>query len=77
MLDDLHWADKPSLLLLEFLARELSGARLLIVGTYRDMEISRQHPLAESLGGLNRERLFQRGAITWLVSRRRSALYRD
>jgi class 3 adenylate cyclase/tetratricopeptide (TPR) repeat protein len=60
MLDDLHWADKPSLLLLEFLARELSGARLLIVGTYRDMELSRQYPLAESLGGLNRERLFQR-----------------
>ena len=60
MLDDLHWADKPSLLLLEFLARELSGARLLIIGTYRDMELSRQHPLAESLGGLNRERLFQR-----------------
>ncbi|MCI0799984.1 MAG: hypothetical protein J4O06_14485 [Chloroflexi bacterium] len=60
MLDDLHWADKPSLLLLEFLARELSGARLLIIGTYRDVKLSRQHPLAESLGGLNRERLFQR-----------------
>ena len=60
MLDDLHWADKPSLLLLEFLARELSGARLLVIGTYRDMELSRQHPLTESLGGLNRERLFQR-----------------
>ena len=54
MLDDLHWADKPSLLLLEFLARELAGARLLIVGTYRDVELSRQHPLAETLGELNR-----------------------
>ncbi len=60
MLDDLHWADKPSLLLLEFLARELAGARLLLVGTYRDVELNRQHPLAETLGGLNRERLFQR-----------------
>ncbi|PKB64707.1 MAG: hypothetical protein BZY80_02015 [SAR202 cluster bacterium Io17-Chloro-G2] len=60
MLDDLHWADKPSLLLLEFLARELSGARLVVVGTYRDMELNRQHPLTETLGGLNRERLFQR-----------------
>ena len=54
MLDDLHWADKPSLLLLEFLARELAGARLLVVGTYRDVELSRQHPLAETLGELNR-----------------------
>ena len=30
VLDDLHWADKPSLLLLEFLARELRAARLLV-----------------------------------------------
>ena len=60
VLDDLHWADQPSLLLLQFLARELGNSRLLLVGTYRDMELSRQHPLAESLGELTRERLFQR-----------------
>ena len=60
VLDDLHWSDKPTLLLLEFLARELSGARLLLVGTYRDMELNRRHPLAQTLGELTRERLFQR-----------------
>jgi len=60
VLDDLHWADQPSLLLLQFVARELGGARVLLVGTYRDMELSRQHPLAETLGELTRERLFQR-----------------
>jgi predicted ATPase len=60
VLDDLHWADKPSLLLLEFMARELAGGRLLLVGAYRDVELSRQHPLAETLGELTRERLFQR-----------------
>ena len=60
VLDDLHWADQPSLMLLQFVARELGGARLLVVGTYRDMELSRQHPLAEALGELTRERLFQR-----------------
>jgi len=54
VLDDLHWADHPSLLLLEFVARELSNARLLIIGTYRDMELSRQHPLSKSLGELTR-----------------------
>ncbi len=59
-MDDLHWADHPSLLLLEFLARELGNARLLIIGTYRDMELSRRHPLAVTLGELTRERLFQR-----------------
>jgi tetratricopeptide (TPR) repeat protein len=60
LLEDLHWADRPSLLLLEFLARELGGSRLLVLGTYRDVEVSRRHPLSQTLGELTRERLFQR-----------------
>ena len=68
VLDDLHWSDKPSLLLLQFVARELAGSRLLLVGTYRDMELSRQHPLAESLGELVRERMFQRVLLRGLTS---------
>ena len=60
VLDDLHWADTPSLMLLQFVTRELAGARLLLVGTYRDVELSRQHPLAETLAELTRERQFQR-----------------
>ncbi len=60
ILDNLHWADKPSLLLLEFLAQEFSDSRLLVIGTYRDVDLSRQHPLAETLGELTKERLFQR-----------------
>ena len=67
VLDDLHWADQPSLMLLQFVARELGGARLLIIGTYRDMELSRQHPLAETLGELTRERLFQRVLLRGLT----------
>ena len=67
VLDDLHWADQPSLMLLQFVARELSGARLLLIGTYRDMELSRQHPLAEALGELTRERLFQRVLLRGLT----------
>jgi class 3 adenylate cyclase len=60
VLDDLHWADKPSLLLLQFLARELRGARLLVLGTYRDVDLRRQHPLSQTLGELTREQLSQR-----------------
>ena len=60
MLDDLHWADAPSLRLLEFLAPELAAARLLLVGTYRANELSRQHPLSNALGGLQRVRHFAR-----------------
>jgi DNA-binding CsgD family transcriptional regulator len=53
--DDLHWADAPSLLLLEFVARELRASPLLLLGTYRHAEVSRQHPLAATLAELARE----------------------
>ena len=38
VLDDLQWADEPSLQLLGFLARTLTGSRTLLVGAYRDTE---------------------------------------
>ncbi|MBI1886376.1 MAG: protein kinase, partial [Chloroflexi bacterium] len=60
VLDDLHWADKPSLLLLQFLAREMRGARLMVLATYRDVEVRRHHPLSQTLAELNREGLSQR-----------------
>jgi predicted ATPase len=52
ILDDLHAADPSSLLLLEFVARELSCSRLLVVATYRADETSRQ--LMETMGELAR-----------------------
>ena len=66
VLDDLHWADKPSLLLLQFLGREMGGSRLLVVGTYRDVELSRQHPLSETLAQLSREPVFRRELLRGL-----------
>src|SRR5262249_26436978 len=59
-LEDLHWADKPSLLLLQHLARRFKGSRLVVVGTYRDVELDRSHPLSAVLAELRRERLYQR-----------------
>ena len=53
-LDDLHWADKASLLLLQHLAQRTARDRLLILGAYRDMELDRTHPLSETLGALRR-----------------------
>src|SRR5262249_34681531 len=41
LLDDLHWADATSLLLLRFIATELADARLLVLGTYRNVEMRR------------------------------------
>jgi len=69
ILDDLHWADKPSLLLLQFLARELRGGRLLVLGTYRDVEVRRQHPLGQTLGELARQQLSQRILLRGLTER--------
>ena len=54
VLDDLHWADKPTMLLLQHVAHELGRLRTLIVGTYRDTELSRTHPLSEALVSLTR-----------------------
>ncbi len=59
-LDNLHWADRSSLLLLEFLAQQWADSRLLLVGTYRDTELNRRHPLSQTLGELSKETFFQR-----------------
>jgi class 3 adenylate cyclase len=69
VLDDLHWADKPSLLLLQFLTRELRGGRLLVLGTYRDVELRRQHPLSQTLADLSREGLSHRVLLRGLTQR--------
>ena len=37
-----------------------AGARLLLLGTYRDVEVGRQHPLSQTLAELSRERRFER-----------------
>ena len=66
VLDDIHWADRSSLLLLEFLARELGESPLLLVGCYRDTDLSRQHPLSETLAQLSREPVFRRQVLRGL-----------
>jgi len=54
VLEDLHDADKGTLEMLTHVSRNLAGARLLIVGTYRDMEVDRSHPLSAALAELRR-----------------------
>lgn len=55
VLEDLHWADRPSLLLLDFLGRQIAESRLMVVGTYRDAEVPPEHPLFETLAELSRK----------------------
>jgi len=60
VLDDLHWADDSTLLLMEQLAQQAPQNRLLIVGTYRDVELEVGRPLARTLEALLRQRLAHR-----------------
>lgn len=55
LLDDLHWADPASLVLLRSLARALATLPLLLVATYRSDELTRRHPLSQLLPMLVRE----------------------
>ncbi len=59
ILDDLQWADNATLELLPTLASALAQERLLIVGTYRNDEIGRGHPLRRLRNDLRRARLLR------------------
>ena len=66
VLDDLQWADKASLQLLRHLIAADQPMRLLVLGSYRDSELSRSHPLLETLAGLHREHGVARIELTGL-----------
>jgi DNA-binding SARP family transcriptional activator/tetratricopeptide (TPR) repeat protein len=65
VLDDLHAADAASLLLLRFVATQVAGARVLIVGCYRETEVGPD--LAEALAELAREPAVRRIALKGLT----------
>ena len=64
ILDNLHWADPTSLRLLSFFAGDLGAHRLMLLGTYRQTEISREHALGEVLADLTRYAGYQRLQLT-------------
>jgi DNA-binding SARP family transcriptional activator/tetratricopeptide (TPR) repeat protein len=55
VLEDLHWADKPSLRLLRHVIASTDPRALLAVGTYRPTDLGPDHPLADVLAALHRE----------------------
>ncbi len=60
LLDDIHWADTDSLLLLHFLARDAAATRLLVVATLRDVDAERRPEEFRILTTLGRERAVER-----------------
>jgi tetratricopeptide (TPR) repeat protein len=55
VIDDLQAADTPSVLFLQFLTSQLSDMRILVVGTFRDVELTPDHPLTSALAEIERE----------------------
>jgi predicted ATPase len=51
VLEDLHWADESSLQLLLHVAPSVSSQPLLVIGTYRDVELDVTRPFARALEG--------------------------
>lgn len=74
IVDNLHWADASSLRLLEFVAPELGDSRILLLATYRDIELNRRHPLSATLGDLARHPHFRRFRLTGLDRNETAAL---
>jgi len=66
VLDDLQWADTTSLELLRHLAAAEQPMAVLVLGTYRDTELSHAHALLDTLAALRRQRGVSRIELTGL-----------
>jgi tetratricopeptide (TPR) repeat protein len=63
--EDMHWADEPTLLMLETLAKSVSELSILVVITYRDVDLEVGRPFARTL-----ESLLKQKAATRILLRR-------
>jgi DNA-binding winged helix-turn-helix (wHTH) protein/tetratricopeptide (TPR) repeat protein len=79
-IDDLHWADRPTLDLITAIGRRRQPASLLILGTYRHTDLDESHPLSAAVSELVVRRLathirlepLSLQAVTELVTRRQA-----
>ncbi len=66
ILDDLQWADELTPLLLRHIMRSSMQSPLLIMGTYREMELAPEHPLKKALADMRRTTAFRRISLKGL-----------
>lgn len=66
--DDLHWADQPSLVLLEYLVGEIQSARLLLIGTYREWEADSRNDLSRIIAEVGRHGWTQHVSLQGLTA---------
>ena len=77
VLDDLHWAEQASLVLLRHVLRWPGPMRLLLVATYRESELGRAHPLSAALADLRRDTAVDRVRLAGLDAHSTAALAPD
>lgn len=65
--EDLHWADEPTLLLLQHIGQMLSTTPILVIGTYRDVELEVTRPFAKTLEAMLRQKLATRMSLRRLA----------
>jgi class 3 adenylate cyclase len=66
VLDDLQWAAKPTLMLLRHVVSAADCGRVLVLGTYRDTELTHDHPLLEVVPDLRRHGGVERLSLSGL-----------
>jgi DNA-binding SARP family transcriptional activator/tetratricopeptide (TPR) repeat protein len=67
VLDDLHWADRPTMRLLAHVTARASGPPTLLLVTYRETEIGEGHPLTATLADLQRDTPVERLGLAGLA----------
>jgi predicted ATPase len=77
LLDDLHHADSASVDLLAHLCRHTRGDRVLLLGTYRDVDAGPEHPLRKAVRELDREQLVDKVEVRRLGREETAALMSD
>ena len=72
--DDLHWADRPTLLLMRHLARAAEPRCLVVLGSYRDAEVGADSDLAEVVADVRRDSSLELLSLSGLDERETGAL---
>jgi serine/threonine protein kinase/tetratricopeptide (TPR) repeat protein len=68
VLDDMHWADRPTVLMLRHVLRSSHRVTMCLVATYRETELDRIHPLSEMLADFRRDEAATRVGLSGLSS---------
>ena len=76
LIDDLHWADDSTLLLLQHVVQHTPEMPMLIVGTYRDVDLEVARPFAKMLEAFTRQRLAHKVALRRLPETEVGAMLR-